>query len=296
MRYLDAVTITQLKGLRLFPKNLANSSEMAGAHKNPVRGFSRDFFQHRPYVPGDDPRTLDWKVYARLDRFYVREFESENLFTSQIILDQSRSMIFHSDTNPPKWDYACRLAMAISWLALSQGDALGLMTVSSGIGIEVPPRSGFPRLEILDARLSEISPQGLSSPETALPMTASHIKKRSLIILISDLMGNTEEFIKGIVSLKTGRNEVIVFHVIDPRERDLNFEAPVVFQGMEEAGEVAVGDQEFRLRYAAEFEKQIKTYQSAFHQNQISHQLFTTDRPLEESLRRFLRKSALKAR
>ncbi len=289
MRYLDAVAMSQLKGLRLFPKNLANSSEAAGAHKNPVRGFSRDFFQHRPYAPGDDTKTLDWKVYARLDRFYVREFESENLFTTQIIMDQSRSMLFQSDKNPPKWDYACRLAMAVSWLTISQGDAVGLISASNRIEIELPPRSGFPRLEVFDGRLSEARPQGLSSPEISLPLASSRVKKRSLIILISDLMGETEKFIKGIVSLKTGRNEVIVFQVLDPRERDLNFEAPVIFHDLEEETEIAVSDQEFRLRYAKEFEKQIKTYQSALHQNQISHYLFPTDRPLEESLGRSLR-------
>ncbi len=294
MKYLDTITITQLKGLRLFPKKLIHSSEAAGAHKNPTRGFSRDFFQHRPYVPGDDPRTLDWKVYARLDRFYVREFESENLFSSQLILDQSRSMSFYSGSHPPKWDYACRLAMAVSWIGLSQGDAIGLISASERAEIEIPPRPGFQRLEVLDQRLSETTPHGYFSPETVLPSVVSRIKKRSLIIFISDLMGDTEKFIKGIISLKTGRNEVMVFHVLDPRERDLGFEAPVVFHDLEEESEIAVGDQEFRHRYKEEFEKQMKTYQGALHQNQISHHLFPTDRPLEESLGRFLRKNATK--
>ncbi len=293
MRYLDAVTITKLKGLRLSPKNLTHSSDMVGAHKKSTRGFSRDFFQHRPYVPGDDPRTLDWKAYARFDRFYVREFESENLFATRIILDQSRSMLFRSDGNPSKWDYACRLAMALSWTLLSQGDAVGLMTISDRLEMEIPPRPGFPRLEILDERLSQTNPLGMSAPETALPLAASKIKKRSLIVFISDLMGETEQFIKGIISLKTGRNDVVVFHVLDPRERDLNFEVPVIFDSLEEESELAVGDQEFRLSYAEEFEKQLKTYQSALHQNQISHHLFSTDRPLEESFGRFIKKSVL---
>ncbi len=288
MKYLDPLSIAKLRGLHLSPRRLFAPTDALGVNKTPSRGFSRDFFQHRPYVPGDEIRALDWKVYARLDRFYVREFEAENLFTTQILLDCSGSMSFSADGRASKWDYACRLSLALAYLTLARGDAAGLITVSQKVMSEIPARSALTHLELLDSSLTKNAPSGESSPDVALPLAASRLKGRSLVILISDLLGESQSFLKGIRALKTGRNEVIVFQVLDPQERDFNFEAPILFQGLEGGEEIPIDNQDFKTFYREEFNKQIKLYQSAFHHGEIAYSPFFTDRPLEESLGRFL--------
>jgi uncharacterized protein (DUF58 family) len=274
----------------LIPRRLFAPTDALGVHKKPSRGFSRDFFQHRPYVPGDEIRSLDWKAYARLDRFYVREFEAENLFTTQILLDCSGSMAFSANERASKWDYACRLSLAIAYLTLTQGDAVGLITVSHKVESEIPPRSAFPHLDILDSSLSKSAPAGESNANLALTLAASRLKGRSLVVFISDLLGENQSFLKGIRALKTGRNEVIVFQVLDPQERDFDFKAPIVLEGLEREDEIPIDNQDFGAFYREEFEKQMKLYQTAFHHGEIAYSPFFTDRPFEESLGRFLRR------
>ena len=290
MKYLDPLSIAKLKGLHLSPRRLFSTSADSGSRKSPHRGFSRDFLQHRPYVPGDEIKALDWKAYARLDRFYVREFEAESQFITHLILDSSKSMAFGSGKQNSKWDYACHLSLALSYLAIAQGDTVGLISISQKMDNEIPPRAAFAHLEFIDSFLSNMTPTGESFANTALSLAATRIKKRSLVIFITDLMGNVENFIKGISALKSGHNAVVVFQVLDPQERDLNFSPPSIFKDMETGDEIAINNQDFRFFYKEEFDKQIRLYQSAFHQNEIAHHLFFTDSPLEESLGHFLEK------
>lgn len=288
MKYLSPLTIAKLKGSRLTPKRLSSALDASGSHKIQSRGFSRDFFQHRPYVPGDDIRALDWKAYARMDRFYVREFEAENQFSTYIILDYSKSMAFQSEKRDSKWDYACRLALALSYLTIAQGDAAGLIALSGETQTTIPPRSVFSHLELMDSSLSRLTPQGLLSPRNALPRILPLIKRRSLVIVISDLMGETENFLEGIGALKTGRNEVAVFQTLDPRERDLSFEFPAILRDLENGEEIPIDNQDFRECYVEEWDRQLRIYQSAFHQKKIAHRVFFTNQALEISLAHFL--------
>ena len=197
-------------------------------------------------------------------------------------------MAFQLGNRNSKWDYACRLSLALSYLTISQGDSVGLICISQKVESEIPPRAAFPHLELLDSSLSDTIPDHKSLASLALPLAAARIKRRSLVIFITDLMGKTEDFLHGISALKTGRNEVVVFQVLDPQERDFNFSPPSTFKDMETGEEIAVDSQDFKFLYKNEFDNQIRLYQSAFHQNEIAYRLFFNDNPLEESLGNFL--------
>ncbi len=158
MQYLDPVSLAKLKNLRLEFGRLATEGHSSGRHRSLWKGFSHDFSQHRAYVPGDEIRAIDWKVYARQDRFYVREYKAENILTTHILIDASGSMAFCAGGRAPKWEHACRLAMALGYLILAQSDAVGLAAFDTEPRDFLPPRASFSHLEIMDSALRARTP------------------------------------------------------------------------------------------------------------------------------------------
>lgn len=288
MRYLDPVALATLRNLRLELRRLAAEGGSAGRHRSLVKGLSQDFAQHRPYVPGDELKALDWKVYARQDRYFVREYTAENALTTHVLLDASGSMGYADGGREPKYEHACRLAMAIAYLVLQGGDAVGLATFGSSLGKRLAPRSTLAQLEAMDAMLTQVRPSGETDLGGALERAASSMRRRGLVVLISDLLGDPERVLKVVKSFKARRHELLVLQVLDPQERELSFEGPTVFESLEGQPELFCDPGPLRQAYRAEFEKLLKLYEGNFHRSDIAYGAFFTDTRWDLALGRFL--------
>lgn len=288
MRYLDPVALATLRNLRLELRQVAAEGPSAGRHRSPWKGLSQDFAQHRPYAPGDEIKALDWKVYARQDRFYVREYTAENVLTTQILVDFSGSMGFSHGGRQPKYEHACRLAMALGYLVLAGGDAAGLLTFGAGPRRALPPRSSLAHLELMDAMLAEEAPSGETDLSKTLEAAAARIKRRSLVILISDLLGDPERVLRVVKSFKARRHELLVLQVLDPEERDFGYDGPIVFESLEGQPDLFCDAGALRGLYRSDFERLLKLYESTFHRSDIAYAAFFTDRPWDLALGRFL--------
>lgn len=292
MRYLDPVALAKLKNLRLEPRRVSAEGHLTGRHRSAARGLSHEFAQHRAYVPGDEIKSLDWKVFARQDRFYVRQYQSENILTSAVLLDASGSMGFAAAGRPAKWENACRLAMAASYLVLAGGDAVGLATFDTQPRDSVPSRTSFGQLEVLDALLARSRPRGETDLAAALEAAAARIRRRSLLVVISDLLGDAAAILKVVKVLQARRHELMVLQVLDPLERDFGFEGPVVFQDLEDGRRLYCDASALRDSYRKAFSRQQRLYEAGFNSAAISYMSFYTDRPWAEDLARFLGRGA----
>jgi uncharacterized protein (DUF58 family) len=288
VRYLDLVALAKLKNLRLELGRLATEGHSSGRHRSLWKGFSHDFAQHRAYVPGDEIRAIDWKVYARQDRFYVREYKAENILTTHVLVDASGSMGFRAGDRAPKWEHACRLAMAMSYLILAKGDAVGMSVFDTEPRDFLPPRASFSHLENMDAALSARAPRGETDLALVLERAAARIKRRSLVVLISDLLGEPESILKAVKAFQARRHELLVLQVLDPQERDFDYSGPTTFEGLEDGRTLFCEAGALREAYQAEFARCLKLYEATFHRSEISYAPFFTDVPWEMALGRFL--------
>ncbi len=288
MKYLDAVALAKLRSLSLRLGRLASESHAQGRHKSVFKGYSRDFAQHRAYAPGDEPKTLDWKLYARTDRFYVKEFMSESVLSGHVLLDASGSMAFSAEGRAIKWDYACRLAMALGYLILSRGDAAGLMTFGGGDALAVPAQKSLGHLRALDEALAQSAPRGEGDLPKALSEAALRLKRRSLIVVISDLLDPADGIIAALKALRARKNRVLVLQVLDPAERDFPFEGPTEFESLETGERFFCEASVLRQSYRAEFARESALYEAGCAAMGASFAACPTDTPWDAALKRFL--------
>lgn len=288
MRYLDPVALAKLRGMRFGLRRLAVEGHASGRHPSLWKGLSHDFAEHRPYVPGDELKALDWKVYARQDRFYVREYRAEHLLTTHILLDRSGSMGFAGPGRESKWEHACRLAMAMAYLILDKGDAAGLVLFDAEPRQVLPPRASWSHLEPMDAALARQGPGGETDLRRVLERAAARLRRRSLVLLISDLLGEPEGILKVVKAFKAKRHEVMVLQVLDPLERDFDYDGPTLFEGLEGGEPLFCDAGELRGLYRAQFAQCLKLYEATFQRSEIPYAVFFTDRPWEKGLARLM--------
>lgn len=218
--FLPPAELLRLGSLDLVAR-LAVEGFMAGRHRSPSRGGAHEFAEHRPYAPGDDLRRVDWKVYGRTDRWYVRESEEETNLRATLVVDASASMGWGSPGQVAKWEYARAVAAAVAHLLLAQQDAVGVAVFSDALDAFVPPRGGrAQRARVLEA-LERAAPRGITSPESPFRRLAERLPRRGLLVLVSDLLGPTERFLPGLRYFRARKHEVVVFHLLDPAERSL---------------------------------------------------------------------------
>jgi len=286
MRWLDPADQARLRGLSLSPRRPAAAPSAPGRHRAMLRGFSRDFAQHRAYVPGDEARAIDWKAYARLDRFYVREYRAEDRFSLSILLDSTGSMGFSGAGRPSKLDVARRLAAAAAWLALAQGDEVGLVGVGGG-RTTLAPHAGAAQLAAFDAALSALEPVQDPDLAVALSSAAEKIPRRALVLLISDLMGETAAVLKALRLLSAGRREIMVLRVFDPDEATFPYEGPLRVQGLE-GGEVLLDAREAGEAYREAFRRQEEAYRTSLRRGGVAYATASTDVAWHAALARLL--------
>jgi len=288
MRYLDSVALARLKNMRFDLRRHLAEGHLTGRHRSSHRGFSQEFAQHRSYVPGDEIKHLDWKVYARKDRFFIKEFQEEKSLKTYVLVDASGSMAYRAAGRNSKWEHGCRLAMSLSYLVLSQGDSSGMMTFDTDIREFIPPRQSLSHLELMDKALERTEPRGETDLGQMLSKAVETLPRRSLIILISDLLGDYQKILQTVRAFHARKHRVLVLQVLDPTERDLDLEGPVLFEALEDASRLRCEVSLVRDAYHKEFERQQKLYDATFHGLGIFYDVFYTDVDWHKSLTRFL--------
>jgi len=259
----------------------------AGRHRSPLRGSSVEFAEYRKYVQGDDTRRLDWKAYARSDRYYIKEFEADTNLRSYMFIDTSGSMNFSFESET-KIEYARKLAATLSYLTVDQGDAAGLSLCNNKTHLEMPPRRKASHLQNIFKNLHEISPTGETGLTQGLHDIAEKIGSRAMIVVLSDFFCDLEELQDALQHLRHKKHDVTLFHLMDPQEISFKFERPHRFVDMEDntaiVAEPTLIADEYR-EAVKEFLSQIKT--TAFDAN-VAYRLVTTDESYEDVLSEFL--------
>ena len=290
LQYLDPKTVSKLDSLELRAR-LVVEGFIAGLHKSPFHGFSVEFAERRQYIPGDPIKLIDWKHYAKSDRFYIKQYEEETNLKSYLLLDMSASMGYTSGAIT-KQDYAGSLAAALAYLNLKQRDAAGLVIFDEAIRSFIPPGSKGGHLNQL---LQEISRQKTSDKTNiagALHTMADRIKRRGLVVLISDLLDDPEEIVSGLRHFRHNRHEVIVFHIVDPRERDFAFNEEAIFKDMETGEEITTLPWQIKKSYSKAFVDFSNHISLRCSESRIDYHLIDTSTPFDQALYAFLGKRA----
>ncbi len=234
--HLRPEIISRLQALELRARGVVEGF-ISGLHRSPYHGFSLEFAEHREYSPGDDLKHLDWKVQARTDRYYVKQYEEETNLRCTFVLDSSRSMLYSSNEET-KLDYARLLCASLGFLLARQGDSVGLVSFDSEVRFSLPPTAQLRTfLEALASVEPGEEPTGMGK---VLHEVAESTRKKGLVVLVSDLIDDAQEVISGLHHLRHGRHEVIVAWVLDPAERSFPFEAFSTFRGLERENELSV--------------------------------------------------------
>ncbi|MCP4633659.1 MAG: DUF58 domain-containing protein [candidate division Zixibacteria bacterium] len=287
-KYLDPEVVGKLKGMELKAR-LVVEGFIAGLHKSPYHGFSVEFAEHRQYMPGDNIRDIDWKVFAKSDRYYIKQYEEETNLKAYLLLDCSASMGYGSGETI-KLDYSSLLVASLSFLMLKQRDAVGLVTFDDKIRKYIPPRSKSGHLHLLLSELANQKPSDKTDIASALHQMAERINRRGLIVIISDLLDDPDKIISGLKHFRHKNHEVILFHVLDPRERDFAFPAEAIFKDLETGEEITTLPWQMRKHY----EKATKDFSDKIagecRQSRIDYYPIDTSKPFDLALYAFLSK------
>lgn len=250
--FFDPHVIARVKGFDLRSLRLVESL-MAGMHKSRLRGISTDFAQHRPYAPGDDTRHLDWKVFARTDRFYLKEYEAETNMPVRFLLDTSRSMFFQSpEAAMPKFAYAATIVATLAYLLLQQKDTFGLVLFDEKPHTLLPARGSGAHFRSIVRAMSEAAPGGTTALAAALAAIAPQLKHRGLLVVVSDFIADTDHLGDALGQVSFLGQDVVLFHVEDPAERDFPFAGQTIFLGPEAEGKLVCEPRDLRRAYLAE--------------------------------------------
>jgi uncharacterized protein (DUF58 family) len=290
---LDPQSLSQLGGMEFIARRVVEGFLM-GLHRSPHRGFSAEFAELRAYQPGDDLRYIDWRMFGRSDRYYVKQFEEETNLRAYLLVDCSASMDWSSDPDalPTKLWYARHLAASLGLILLRQGDSVGFAGFHEEVAVRVPPRGGRRQWYELAAKLSGLEGGGGTTAHSALRDIAIRLRRSGLVVLISDLLVDPEETRLALQFLRHHGHEVLVFHLLDPGERDLPATGEIRFVDPESHDELQVSVADIRRDYAEAVDEAIKEWQRSLKPQGIEHVLVRTDQPLSHALRAYLRKRA----
>jgi uncharacterized protein (DUF58 family) len=287
-KYLNPRTLAELKGLELKARMIVEGY-VSGLHKSPYHGFSIEFAEHREYVQGDDLRYVDWKVFGKSDRFYLKQYEEETNFACYFLLDTSESMLYRSEKAPvSKLEYAQFVCAALSYLILKQQDAVGLATFDNMVRNFVRAGSQPSHLKQLCHVMDLSGAKGETSMGPIFHDLAERIKKRGLVVILSDLFDDVPGLMLGLKHLRHRRHEVLVLQIIDSAEQDFPFQDPTLFKGLEGLPEQLTEPRALRAAYRREFENFLKQIRRGCRELHMDYTLLRTETPLDGALRTFL--------
>jgi uncharacterized protein (DUF58 family) len=285
-RFLSPAVLARIGGLELKARTVVEGF-LSGLHRSPLKGFSVEFAEYRQYFPGDDLSTMDWKVFARTDRHYVKKFEEETNLRGQLLLDVSASMLYGSGAMN-KLEYASCLAASLAYLMTRQRDAAGLVTFDDQIRSVVPPSIRPGHLKSVLLTLDRLEPGKRTDAARPLHQLADGLTKRGMIVLISDLLDEPARVIDGLKHFRFRGNDVVVFHVLDPAELTFPFEAPARFEDLESGDIVTATPRSVRADYLSAMSALLERYRRELRLAGIDYQLLQTSEPLDGALLAYL--------
>ena len=283
-RFVDPHVLARIGNLKLMARNVVDGF-INGLHKAPYLGVSIDFAEHRGYMPGDDIRFIDWRVFARTDRFYVKQFEADTNANFSVLFDVSRSMSFAS-RGISKLDYGRYLAGCLTYFATTQRDRVGIVTFDDDIVTRVPPSAKH--LDVVLHTLDRIEAGRPGEFEKPLFRMTEFFKRRGILLLISDLYEEPEALVNWLKPLSYGGNDLIVFHVLDPAEVDFPYGEAGNFRDLETGQRMPVVPEKLREQYRALVAEHIERLSKLCAENKIDYAFFNTAQPMDHGLFRFL--------
>ena len=285
-RFIDPRALAAIKDLALIARTVVDGF-MFGGHQGRTAGAGLEFNQYRSYQPGDDLRRIDWKLYARSDRFYVRESQVETSVNVRFVLDASASML-HEEDGFSKFDYARFLTASLAYLAGRQGDAVGLFALREGCVVALAPQRGPQHLHRLLHALEALEAGGVWPAWEAVEQLFTVATHRDLVVVITDLHERKEEIRTVLAKVQALRNEVLLFHVMGRRELDFSYEGVVEFEELETGRVMQVDADRVRPGYRKAMAWHLTDLRQALHDLGVAYSLFTLDQPLDSALRTFL--------
>ena len=285
-KYLKPEVVYRLSRLDLVAR-LVVEGFITGLHRSPYHGFSVEFSEYRPYMPGDPLRHVDWKVWGRTDRFYVKQFEEETNLRAYLLLDSSGSMGYTSG-NVTKLQYAVYLSAALSYLMLLQRDAVGVVTFDTKIRSYLPPRSVFSYLHVLLREMDQLKSRGKTHVSNTFHDLAERLKRRGLIIVLSDLFDDPVDVLNALKHFRHRKHEVIVFHILDPMETTFGFEGDTLFVDMETGDKIHTQPWHIRSEYRKKVDQFLEDYKRECRQHRIDYVAMDTSQPFDMALFKYL--------
>jgi len=289
LEYLKPEVVSKLASLELRARMVVEGF-ITGLHKSPYHGFSVEFAEHRQYMPGDEIRYIDWKVYGRTNRYYIKQYEEETNLKGYVVLDSSASMGYRSGGNISKFEYALSLAAALAYLMIKQQDAVGAAIYDTEPRGFLPPRSRASYIQEVLKLLGSATPSSGTGTARSLNRIAERIKRRGLVVVISDFFDEPDEVIMALKHFRHKQNEVLAMQVLDPMERSFDFGTDATFRDMETGEEMVTQPYQIRQAYAeamAGFTERIKR---ECRSHNIDYVLLDTSVPYDVALVEYLNK------
>ncbi|MDZ4779680.1 MAG: DUF58 domain-containing protein [Planctomycetia bacterium] len=285
--YLKPEVIRQIGRLDLRAQFIVKGL-FQGLHASPFHGFSVEFSEHRKYTAGDNPQEIDWLVYAKTDKYYIKKFEAETNITGYLVMDLSRSMAYTYRQELTKFDYAICLAAALAYLMVHQQDPVGLVTFDEKIRSSLPPRSKRTQLGNILSLLSRLKPSGKTEVAKSITQLAAMLRHRSLVMLFSDLLDEPEPIIQALRRLHHGGHDVIVFHILDEAEVAFPFDGLIEFEEPESLDRLQVDAAGYRRDYLEELKSFRDLYKRECFKSRIDYVPIDTSMPFDKALVEYL--------
>ena len=287
-KYLNPQTLAKLQGLKLRARHIVEGF-VSGLHRSPYHGFSIEFAEHREYVPGDDLRYVDWKVFGRTDKYYLKQYEDETNLVCYLVLDCSESMRYKGpDSALSKWEYAQCIAASLAWLILQQQDSVGLVTFDNEIRSLMRPSSQASQLRQILEVMESTTSTAKTSTGPIFHDLSERLKKRGVVVIISDLFDRVDSMLAGLKHFRHRRHDVILLHLLDGAEIDFPFQSPTLFKGLEQFSELLADPRSLRRAYLLEFEQFMQSVQAGCRAQKIDYQLIRTDQAMDIVLSSYL--------
>ena len=286
-KYLKPEVVRQISRLDLRAQFVVKGF-LQGLHASPYHGFSVEFSEHRKYTSGDDPKDIDWLVYAKTDKYYIKKFEAETNITGYLVMDLSQSMGYTHRQELTKFDYAICLAASLSYLMIHQQDPVGLITFDERIQACLPPKSKRAHLGNMLSMLANLRPTGKTNIAHSLIQIAAMLRHRSLVMIFSDLLAEPASILQALRRLRHEGHDVILFHVLDEAEVHFPFDGMIEFEDPETGDKLQVDATNFRADYVAGLEDFRQRYRRECFQSRIDYVALDTSMPFDKALLEYL--------
>lgn len=285
-KYLDTAAIAAVGGFEFDPKGLVAGNQ-AGAHKSPFHGFSVEFAGHREYIPGDDPKHIDWAVYYKRDRYMIKQYEAETNLVAQLLLDVSESMRFSSH-NLTKLDYGAYLAVSLAYLITKARDKIGIGLFDETVRNYLPPSNNLATTYKMSRLIEEIKPEKKTDISRPLMEFANICGRRQIVVILSDFLTDLDDMLRGLARFRYDNHEVVVFHIMDPYEIDFPMEGRVLFKGLEGFEDIRLTPKSVRKAYLKRVEEHCFRLREICENNNAEYVRANTGRPVKELLFQYM--------